>query len=62
MDWIRNSDRVTMDIDYPTLQSLSNITGVPVPTGRILDSDKIPILNEVVYWIRNNDPNPDDVD
>jgi hypothetical protein len=59
MDWVRNNDPNPEDVDDPTIQSLANLAGVPIPKKLIPPEKKKPILDETMNWLRNNEPTHD---
>ncbi len=46
----------------PALVALTNLGGIPLPKGKLTPPQKKKAINDAMNWLRNNDPNPTDVD
>ena len=58
---VRNAEPEDLPpVDNPTLESLTNLTGVPMPG--ISAEGKARALDEALDWLRNNDPDVNKVD
>jgi hypothetical protein len=62
LDWLRNNNLKQEDLDDPTVQALSNLAGLPVPSGRLPPGTKKKAADDALNWLRNNSPRSDDVD
>jgi hypothetical protein len=44
------------DVDDSALRSLANLAGINVPVGKGPSGEKKGVLDEVISWLRHNDP------
>merc|ERR1711862_773917 len=58
LDWLRSNEPSLDDVDDPTLESLSNLTGMSLPKTKS-DKDKQKFAEDALDWLRNNEPNLD---
>jgi hypothetical protein len=49
------------DVNEP-LTALTNLAGAPMPKGKLTPTQKKKAIDDAMNWLRNNDPNPADVD
>merc|ERR1711933_141473 len=61
IEWLRNVEPEDLDhIDNPSLQALTNFTGVAMPG--ISKLAKAKALEDALEWLRNNDPDANNVE
>jgi hypothetical protein len=60
VDWLRKNTP-EMDVDEPTLEALSNLTGLPPPKKRTPEEKK-KFVEDSMDWLRKNEPDLEDVD
>ena len=58
---MRNNNPKPDDVNKPTLDALSNLTGVPVPE-KINRDKKNKFLEDTMDWLRNNEPKVEEID
>ena len=61
MDWLRRNNPPLEEVDQPTLEALSNLTGLPLPKN-VAPEDKKKHLDENIDWLRRNSPDMSDLD
>ena len=59
VDFLRNNDFNERDVNKPTLDVITDLSGVDIPWSTDLSRQKF--LEKAVEWLRNNDANPDEV-
>jgi len=61
IDWLRNNEPNPSELDESTINTLSNIAGVPLQSD-IPSEEKQVLANDVVEWLRQKNPNPTSLD
>merc|ERR1711933_355576 len=70
VEWLRSNKVTIDDMDDPTLMSLRKLAGMNMPTGGLTpeeerkkaEEERKNAIEDSLDWLRNNDPEVDDVD
>ena len=56
---LRSNSPNVYEVDDPTVLALANLSGVPMPRGKIPVDQKRPVVDDALDWVRENDVKPD---
>jgi hypothetical protein len=62
MEWLRKNDLQAEELDEPTIRSLANLAGIPLPAGKLGPKRKEESLDDAMDWMRKNNPHMGDLD